>query len=56
MHLQPAVVLNEAKLSESVQENIHMGAGCTDHLRQRLLTYRWDQSLRPAFLPKAGQD
>lgn len=55
MYSQATVVLDEAKLFEFVEENVHMRARCTDHLRRGLLTYAWDQSLRPAFLPKASQ-
>ena len=51
MHLQPAVVLNEAKFSEFVQENIHMGASGTDHFRQCLLLIP-NQSLHVPSFPK----
>ena len=35
--LQPAVVFDEAKLSELVHEEVYARAGRTDHLRQDLL-------------------
>jgi len=33
IHLQPAVVVDEAKLSELVHEEIHSSASCADHFR-----------------------
>jgi len=52
MHLQSAIALNEAKFPESVHEEIHSWAGCTNHFRQSLLAYVRDHSLGFAFFPK----
>jgi hypothetical protein len=55
MHLQSAIALNEAKFPESVHEEIHSWAGCTNHFRQSLLAYIRDHSLGFAFFPEASQ-
>ena len=38
VHLQLAVVLDEAKLAKSIQEYIYVQATCTDHFRGSLLS------------------
>jgi hypothetical protein len=55
MHLQSAVVMDEAKLSESVHEEVYSRAGCTDHFRQSSLAHFWDHSLRIAFFSEASE-
>ncbi len=55
MHVQSAVILNEAKLSEFVHEEIHTWAGCTNHFRQSLLNYAEDNRRGPALFSEAGE-
>jgi hypothetical protein len=44
--VQPAVVMNEAQLSEFIHEKIDPGASCPDHLCQRLLRNFGDHFVR----------
>jgi hypothetical protein len=39
MHLQPAVVLEESKIRESIQENMLSRDASTDHFRGSPLSY-----------------
>jgi hypothetical protein len=55
MYVQSTIVCNEAKLSESVHEEIHSWAGCTNHLGQSLLAYVRDDGLQLAFFSEVGQ-
>jgi len=54
MYPQTTVVINEAKLSESVHEKIYSGACSTDHFRQGRLTYIRGHFLPSAFFPEVG--
>ena len=44
--VQPAVVMNEAQLSEFIHEKIDPGARGPNHFRQRLLRYFGDHFVR----------
>ena len=56
IHVQSAVVFDEAQLSEPVHEEIHSCAGGTNHFRQHLLTYLWNDGFKRVFFSEAGQD
>jgi len=45
-YAQVVAVLDIAELSESVHEKIDPGSGCADHLREHLLRYGGESSLR----------
>ena len=49
--LQPAVVLDEAQLSEFVHEVVHARARGAHHFRQHLLRYLGEHLVRRVFLP-----
>ena len=55
MHLQSAVVVDEAELSEFVHEEIHPGAGGAHHFRQSFLTHVGVHGLRHGFFAEPGQ-
>ena len=55
MHLQAAVVLDEAEFAEFVHEVADTRARGTDHLRQRLLADLRDDHLGLSGLAKIGQ-
>src|SRR6266481_6210530 len=56
MDLQSTVVVvNEAKLSESVHEEIHSRTGCANQFCQSLLIYARDDFLGSAFLAEVGE-
>ena len=55
VHLQSAVVLNEAQLPELIQKETDAGARGADHFRQHFLTDLRNDRLRLAFFPKVGQ-
>src|SRR5680860_140576 len=56
VHVQPAVVLNEAQVAELVQKETDAGARRADHLSQRVLTDLPNDRLRLAFFPKIGHE
>ena len=53
--LQSTVVVNEAKISESVHEEIYSRTGCANQFCQSLLTNVRDHFLGSAFLAEVGQ-
>ena len=57
MNLQalPAVIVNEAQLSEPIHEKTDPRPGCADHLCEGLLTDLGDYSLRYAFLAEPSK-
>ena len=55
IHFQPAVVVDEAKFSELVHEEIYSGAGGANHFRQSFLTHFWDHSFGFGFFSHAGE-
>jgi hypothetical protein len=52
MHLNFSVVFDKTQFAEFVHEKAHARSGRADHLRQRFLTKRSHDRLRPAFLPE----
>ena len=55
MDVQAAIVVDEAQLSELIQEETHPGPGGADHLGERFLTDLRNHVLRLPVLPKVGQ-
>jgi len=55
MYPQSVVVIDEAKFSEFVHEEIYACAGCANHFRQRFLTDVRYHFLGPVLFPNIGQ-
>jgi hypothetical protein len=45
IHLETAVVLDEAELLEFVHEEVYARARCADHFRQRFLRDPWQHTM-----------
>ena len=55
MYFQSTVVVNKTESSEFVHEEVHPGAGGTNHLRQRLLAHQRNHGLGRVILSEASQ-
>jgi len=55
VNFQPAVVVDEAHLSEAIHKEINPGSGGADHFRQGFLAYFGDHVFRTPFLAKTSQ-
>lgn len=54
VHVQPAVVVNEAQLAEPIQKETDAGARGADHLGERFLADLRNDRLRLTLLPEVG--
>src|SRR6266446_2360404 len=55
VNFQPAVIVNQPKLSEPVHKKVNARSSRTDHFRQSFLAYLRNYVLRSPFLSKTRQ-